>query len=372
MKVLVINWRDIYNPESGGAEIYLDEILKRKPADWEIDFVSASFKNSKAVEITNDYTIYRIFNNALFNFTFWYYWKKYLSRKNYDLVIASESKIPLATSLYIKDIPLIVIHYHVHGKSLFRQLPFPIALYVYAMEKYMLKYYKNTPTVLISDTNYSELTDNYGYKNTVIAYPGIDFSVIRRYPLDYRTPYPTLFCFGRLKKYKRFDHIIRAFSIARKNFPAARLIIAGKGDDEARLKEICAGLKLGESVEFTGFITEEAKAELITSSWISAITSEKEGWGIVVIESNAGGLPVIGYDVEGIRNSISDNNNGFLIPSGNIEILASKIELLFRNEELRKSMSLKAVEWSKKFTWENTAEIFYKFAGENIKKHKEP
>ncbi len=371
MKVLVVNWRDIHNPEAGGAEIYLDEILKRKPDGWEIDYVAASFKQAPPVEKTENYTIYRIFNNLFFNFTFRHYWKTHLSAKKYDLVIDSVSKIPLATPLYIRNIPIVAIHYHVHGKSLFKELPFPVAFYVYYMEKILLQFYKNTPTVLISESNYSELARDYGYKNIVIAYPGIEFGLIKRYSPNNRSIHPTLFCFGRLKKYKRFDHILKAFSIVLKNYPGSRLIIAGKGDDEPRLKEICRSLKMENSVDFPGFITEEKKAELIKSSWASAITSEKEGWGIVVIEANSGGLPVIGYDVEGIRNSIDDGHTGFLVPNGDIGALADKIGILFGDSRLRNDMSGNAEEWSRRFTWDNTAKIFYKLVENTLKQNKE-
>ena len=138
MNILVINWRDIKNPEAGGAEIHIDEILKRKPSDWNIDFVSSKFKGCKKFETINGYNVYRIFNNFLFNFTFYFYWKFKFSKKKYDLIVDDISKIPLSTPKYIKNIPILAINHHIHGKSMFKELPFFLALYIYLLEKHYL------------------------------------------------------------------------------------------------------------------------------------------------------------------------------------------------------------------------------------------
>lgn len=372
MKVLVINWRDMKNPEAGGAEIHIDEILKRKPGDWEVDFVSAAFPGCLPREMINGYTVTRISHNTLFNFGFRWYWNRVLSRKGYDLVIDDVSKIPLATPSYIRTTPLIGLLHHVHGKSLYSQLPWPLAFYVVAMEKHLLYRYQDIPFLVVSESTRDELARDYRFRDLHLCHNGIDFESYASAYCDIRNKPDTLFYFGRLKKYKRVDHVIRAFAEIRDTRPAAKLIIAGKGDDESRLKEIAGNLGLGTSIEFLGYVDEQTKRELLSLSKLYLNASEKEGWGISVIESNAAGLPSVGYRVEGLRDSILDGKTGFLAENGNIQDMAGKIRIILESTELQEKMSRNAMEWARRFSWDNTAALFYDFAANVVRNFRCP
>ncbi len=360
MKVLVINWRDIKNPEAGGAEIHIDEILKRKPPEWEVDFVSASFKGAPAEEDINGYHIIRIPNNFLFNFTFIYYWFMTFSKNNYDLIIDDISKIPLATPLYIKNTPIVAVDHHIHGKSLFKELPLLMAFYVYILERFFLNFYTIIPIIAVSESTKKELISINNYKKIFVSHNGIEFEFLKQNNPHLIKRRSNILYFGRLKRYKRIDHIIQALLLIKKRIPEAELIIAGKGDDEERLKELVNELKLNESVHFLGFISDNQKSEIIHESTVFMIASEKEGWGISVLEANAGGLPVIGYDVEGLRDSIKEGYSGFLAENGNIEELAGKAILLLENKELMDRMSNESIVWASNFSWDNMALNFYR------------
>lgn len=358
MKVLVINWRDIKNPEAGGAEIHIDEILKRKPSDWEVDFVSASFKNAPKREEINGYKVERIPNNYFFNYTFKKFWKKKYSKRNYDLVIDDISKIPLAAPKYIKNVPLIALNHHIHGKSLFSELNFPLALYVYMAEKHYLKYYKNTPIITVSESSKDDLLRNYKFNEISVINNGIELSQFYQSLKLNKFESPTLIYFGRLKKYKRVDHIIDAFQEILKHFPDANLLIAGRGDDVNRLQKKAAFVSKN-NIKFLGFVADEEKATLLARSWISIIASEKEGWGIGVIESNAAGTPVVGYSAPGLIDSINNGYSGLLAKSGDIKDLSEKILYLLKNESDRNKLSQNAIEWSRNFSWDKAAKLFY-------------
>jgi len=80
---------------------------------------------------------------------------------------------------------------------------------------------------------------------------------------------------------------------------------------------------------------------------------------LIVTESNAMGTPVIAYDVNGLRDSIQDGRNGILVKDKNPESLArSAVKLLTDKEELR-LLSVNALEYSRQFNWDNTADYFY-------------
>ncbi len=101
---------------------------------------------------------------------------------------------------------------------------------------------------------------------------------------------------GRIKDYKRLDHVIRAFAAVKKTISAAELVIAGRGDVEA-LRSLASEMGVKDSVRFLGEVSDEEKKETLSSAWVFVTASMKEGWGISVIEANARGTPAISYDM---------------------------------------------------------------------------
>ena len=79
----------------------------------------------------------------------------------------------------------------------------------------------------------------------------------------------------------------------------------------------------------------DVKKEYLSSS-VFVLPSRFEGFGLVIIESMACGVPVVAFDCEnGPRSIITDGENGFLVPPFNISLFAEKILLLMKNQELR-------------------------------------
>jgi len=107
-----------------------------------------------------------------------------------------------------------------------------------------------------------------------------------------------------------------------------------------------------------GYVSEKEKFELLRKSWVYVICSEKEGFGISVIEANALGTPAVGYRVSGLVDSIKDGYNGLLVEDGNIEELAKVLVNLLKDDDLRKRLSENAIEWAKQFSWDKSAEEF--------------
>lgn len=358
MKVLVVNWRDIENPEAGGAEVHIDEILKRKPADWNTDFISSSFPGCKKQTEINGYRIRRIPNKHLFHYTFRTLWNRELKYKGYDLVIDDISKIPLATPKFIHNTRIVGIVHHIHGKSLYQQLLWPLAFYVSSVERSNLAAYRKTPVIVVSESTRNELS-NINLEYLIVSHNGIDFKWFNHFKHPAQSKDPIIFYFGRLKKYKRIDHLILAFAEVVKKIPSSILWIAGRGDDEERLKKMVEQKNVSSCVKFLGYIDEKKKGNCLERASIYATASEKEGWGISVIEANAAGVPAVAYDVEGLRDSIRNYKTGLLAQNENISDLAGKIEILLNNKQLRCSLSDAATEWASEFSWDKTASDFF-------------
>jgi glycosyltransferase involved in cell wall biosynthesis len=84
--------------------------------------------------------------------------------------------------------------------------------------------------------------------------------------------------------------------------------------------------------------------------------SVREGWGLNVVEANAVGVPCVAYDVAGLRDSVRSGVTGFLAEAGSIESLAEGIVEVLSDESLREMLSKNALEYSRQFSWDNTAE----------------
>jgi len=84
--------------------------------------------------------------------------------------------------------------------------------------------------------------------------------------------------------------------------------------------------------------------------------SPKEGWGLTVVEANACGVPVIGSNVPGLRDSIQDGVTGFLVPYGDVDAFADRTVALMKDPALHERMSTAGEAWARTLTWERCAD----------------
>ncbi len=358
MNILITNWRDIKNPEAGGAEVHLHEIFKRiVTKGHNVTLVAHQFDNAPKEEVIDGITVKRIGNKFLFNRQFKKYYLSKLANESFDLVVDDISKIPLNTPSYIKK-PLVGILHHIHGNSLYKEIPLPLAYYIISKEKQIPKYYSKTPVFTVSESTRKELVDlGFPKKKTDILYNAIEHELFEKVKIE-KPDTPLITYIGRIKKYKNINKIIDAMPLLIKKIPELKLVIGGKGDYSDALKEQVEKLNLRKNVEFTGFLSEEEKAKLLGKAWAFVTMAEKEGWGITVIEANSMKTPAIGSNVPGLRDSIKDKETGYLVPLNDSAKLAEKIEVLLLNKTDLKRISENAYNWSKEFSWDKSANHF--------------
>jgi glycosyltransferase involved in cell wall biosynthesis len=108
-------------------------------------------------------------------------------------------------------------------------------------------------------------------------------------------------------------------------------------------------LSVSDGVVFRGWITGEAKHELMASAFALLMASAREGWGLVVSECNSCGTPAIVYDVAGLRDSVRNLETGLVVRESP-EALAQGMARLATDTELYRRLQEGAVRWSKLFT----------------------
>jgi glycosyltransferase involved in cell wall biosynthesis len=171
---------------------------------------------------------------------------------------------------------------------------------------------------------------------------------------------------GRLKKYKSVDHLLVAFSLTQKKISDARLVIVGDGDYKDELIGLAHRLKIGDKVEFTGFVDESEKVRRLQKAWVAVYPSLKEGWGLTNIEANACGTPVIASDVPGLRDSVVDGKTGLLFEYGNTGQLSDQLVRILSDKAYRDSLGGGGLEWAKKFSWDEAADRTFELIQEAI------
>jgi len=132
---------------------------------------------------------------------------------------------------------------------------------------------------------------------------------------------------GRLVPHKRVDWLITAVRGLVAEYPTIKLVIVGKGSEENHLKQMAESWGLSHQVEFKGVLgIEELEREMNVSGML-AFPSCQEGFGVVIIESMAAGLPVIAADapLSAARHVISHRQDGLLVrtPENMIEAIRS-------------------------------------------------
>jgi glycosyltransferase involved in cell wall biosynthesis len=157
---------------------------------------------------------------------------------------------------------------------------------------------------------------------------------------------------SRLAPNKRVDHAVRLVAELKRRGHAAELMIVGGGDCETDLRRLVAELGLAAIVHFSGQVTEAEKNRLLGEAHFLVHPSQREGWGLNVIEANAMGTPALVYPVGGLVDSTVAGVTGLISRSETPAALAAELTGLLpataRYEELRRNAWRRSFE----FQWE--------------------
>jgi glycosyltransferase involved in cell wall biosynthesis len=128
--------------------------------------------------------------------------------------------------------------------------------------------------------------------------------------------------------------LIRAIPIVLKEEPETKFLIAGDGAEKETLERQAEGLNINSSVEFLGRVPHEEMPNLLSQTDIYVSTSLHDGTSVSLLEAMAVGAFPIVTDIPSNREWIRNAENGFLISTGNENVLAMKIVEAIRNKEL--------------------------------------
>lgn len=131
---------------------------------------------------------------------------------------------------------------------------------------------------------------------------------------------------SNFRKVKRLEDVVKTFNLVHKQVPS-RLLLVGDGPEYGHINELVKELGLNDVVHFLG--KQKNIPELLTAADLKLLLSEKESFGLVLLEAMACGVPCIGSNVGGIPEVIEDEVTGYIETLGDVESFAKRaIDLL--------------------------------------------
>ena len=352
MRILWFNWRDLKNPDAGGAEVFTYEVMTRlAKMGHEITLFCPLFPNAASNEKIDGIEVIR--RGGVF--TVYLKAKQFYKRNKdrYDLIIDEINGKPFLSPKIVGDKPVLVLFHQLIHEIWFYETHFPLNWLCYHyLEKKWLSAYRNTPAVTVSASSQQDL-EKQGFNKASIVTVGVNTKPLRK--VEQKEFEPTIVFLGRLKRHKNPDHALRAFALIKKELPHARMWVIGDGNMLEELKK-----KRIKDVVFYGHIKDEVKYDLLRKAHLLLVPSVREGWGLVVTEANAMGTPAIAYDSPGLRDSVVDQKTGILVKDKSPQNLANAALTLLKNPDLLKIFSDNALTFSRQFSWDNTAAEFDK------------
>ena len=329
-RILCLCRKDIKHIRHGGAEVVIHQYLKGLVALWyEVTQISTNSGQNPHEEIVDGVYIVRLWTIHSIYFLFPRYYLRYLQGK-YDLIIDHAGGIPLLAPWYAHKIPIIFLVHHVGTKERSEYFIQWIGMwwigdcFRYIYNHFVLLSYRLYPTITVSEWTAHELrvlwfTQVYVLKNTT------DRDINTQYQ---KTKKHRLLMIGRVVPNKQIDHGLRIIHQLQWQGYDYHLDIVGNTQDNIeyqKLQGLIHQLSIQDHIHFHGKIDHDHLIALMQGTQYLLLTSDKEWFGVVVLEANTQWIPALWYDIPGINEAICDGQNGILFPKNDHQSIASYI-----------------------------------------------
>ena len=203
---------------------------------------------------------------------------------------------------------------------------------VLMLQKQLWEYWRNNIDYLVALSHgMKEQLEAEGITPIDVVYNGVRERPMRS---ALRDP-PTVAFAGRLVATKGVEVLIKAFNIAKKTIPQARLLIAGSGEDETAYRELAIALGIDKAITWLGHVDRTELEQQFDRAWVQVIPSLwAEPFGNVTTEAMMRGTAVIASAVGAQPEIILDRQTGYLFPPGDVAELGELLTSLLCNRPL--------------------------------------
>ena len=347
MRFLMLNWRDPRNPLAGGAErvtlAYLSALASR---GHEVYWFANSFADAPQQELIDGVTVVRggSMGTSIVHARRWY-----RSQAPFDLVIDQHHGIPWFAPWWARTRVISFIH-EVLGPIWNSFYPWPLSFIGRYQEALTHWFYRNVPFWTACESTETALRQRGVRDVTIIRY-GVETKAL---PILDPKPFTLplrLVVVSRLAPNKRIDHAIQTVAELRRRGVETQLEIIGGGECRAALEGQTTQLSLKSHVTFLGPLSESEKDSHLRQAHFILHTSQREGWGLNIIEANAMGTPGAVYPVPGLIESTLDNQTGIVARNETPSALADRLIETLQQPEHYSSLRVQAWERAKTMHW---------------------
>lgn len=142
---------------------------------------------------------------------------------------------------------------------------------------------------------------------------------------------------------KNPELLFRSYAQLTRRVPCApELWLAGRSDPPETAQKIAADIGIADRTRYLGSVSDDELTELYRNAKFLVLSSDEEGFGLVLIEAMASGIPVVSTACGGPEDIVSDGEDGFLVPTGDADALAEAMERLVGDSDLRRRMGGRA------------------------------
>ena len=341
MRIHMLAWRDTVHDRAGGSELVVHELADRLAKRGHDVTVfhggpSAAPATYRSISVGGTYDQYLRMPVAV--------------RRRHpapDVIVDVSNGIPYFSPLWHRAPTVLIVH-HVHTEQWGDQFGRPIAALGRWLESSLVpRVYRRTPVVVVSDSTRDALVAlGVDHDRIDVVEMGVTIAPSRPNP----APHPRFLVLGRLVPHKRVDLVLKCWERVRP-LTGGELVIVGAGPESDRLRRLA-----GADVRFLGGIDDARKRRELGAAWLLVHAASHEGWGIVIMEAAAAGVPTVAFDVPGVRDAVVDAVTGRLAATE--DELVEHWVALATDAPTRSAMGRAAAARAGSFGWDRSVDQF--------------
>ena len=356
--IVLLNRRDAGHPQGGGSERYLERVaFGLSGRGYRVTVLCSMYEGAQADEAVSGVRFRRRGNDL----TVGWYALLFVALTAADLIVDVQNGLPFFSRL-VARCPVVVVVHHLHREQwrmVFGRLVGGIGWWIESRLGPLA--YRNCRYVTVSQATRRALADlGIAQARTLVIHNGLD-------PVPQtatsREPTPLLVAVSRLTPHKQLEHAIETVARLRRWWPGLRLEVVGQGPWLENLREYARQRGVIEAVVLHGWVDESAKHETLARAWVHLCPSVMEGWGIVVMEAAAHGVPTVAYwHAGGVAESVSHGSTGLL--AEDLDHFVAQVQTLLAEQELRAELGRACLAHALDHRWDETVDAFETLAAQ--------
>ena len=361
-RIAVVNWRDPWHPQAGGAERYAWEMAR----GLAVRRATVVYLTARApgqarrehrdgidiVRLGGRFTVYPLVLG-------WLFLHRLPRRRSFDAVLDCQNGIPFFTPCVLpRRVPVFCVVHHVHTSQFALHFPAWLARAGLLEGPAARMAYRRHACVAVSPSTVSAMRTRLRWSGIIEIIPnGVVAPARRPLPPDAGGAHHAgplrLVWVGRRVAHKRPELIL---PLAEHLGDTATIDVIGRGPGAPSLAAAIARRGLSGSVRMHGFLPAADRDAIVARSVLHLNTSHGEGWGLCVLEAAALGVPTVAYDVEGLRDAVRDGTTGWLVKDA--DLLEDVVERALKelaDPERRAAIAAACRDWAAQFSWDQSA-----------------